>query len=343
MDKKVFTVLFFVIGLTIYSPCFAETVILKSGQEIKGKILERTDKYIKIEFHGVPITYYLDEVVSIDAQSPVSSLTSETGTKVSASSESIDKNKIVEEILELSGMKKQIENYPSLVQSQLAESQNKQKPEVFAIVSKVMSESYKAETMYQVVLGNLIANFDMNHYTALLNWLHSPLSKKMSQLEEQASTPEALQEMREFAAKLQYNPPSQERIALVQALDEAVGGTNLSIEMITLTNLQMYKAFETAIPEAQRIKEDNWEEKFKSTLKDQLEQPMKQNTLISFLYVYRSVSDEELREYINFWDSSEGRWCNKILSRAFLDAMARIGREMGNRLASELPKTKVAK
>ena len=35
MDKKVFTVLFFVIGLTIYSPCFAETVILKSGQEIK--------------------------------------------------------------------------------------------------------------------------------------------------------------------------------------------------------------------------------------------------------------------------------------------------------------------
>ena len=158
----------------------------------------------------------------------------------------------------------------------MAESQNKQKPEVFAIVSKVMSESYKAETMYQVVLGNLIANFDMNHYTALLNWLHSPLSKKMSQLEEQASTPEALQEMREFAAKLQYNPPSQERIALVQALDEAVGGTNLSIEMITLTNLQMYKAFETAIPEAQRIKEDNWEEKFKSTLKDQLEQPMKQ-------------------------------------------------------------------
>ena len=47
--------------------------------------------------------------MSIDAQSPVSSLTSETGTKVSASSESIDKNKIVEEILELSGMKKQIE------------------------------------------------------------------------------------------------------------------------------------------------------------------------------------------------------------------------------------------
>jgi hypothetical protein len=113
--------------------------------------------------------------------------------------------------------------------------------------------------------------------------------------------------------------------------------------MISLTNLQMYKAFESAIPEAQRIKEDNWEEKFKSTLKAQLEQPMKQNTLVTFIYVYRSVPDDELKEYINFWNSEEGRWSNKILSQAFLDAMAKVGREMGNRLSKALPQGQVAK
>ncbi len=343
MNKRISVILFLVISLSFCTFCFAETIILKSGQQIEGKILEKTDKYIKIDFQGVPITYYLDEITSIDEQIPKSPLKTEKGTKENSASESFDKIKIVEEILELSGTKKQIENFPSLVEVQLAGYKNKQKPEIFEIVSKVMSESYKAETMYQVVLDNLIANFDKNHYAALLNWLRSPLSRKMSQLEEQASTSEALQEMREFAAKLQYSPPLQERVALAQALDEAIGGTNLSIEMITLTNLQMYKAFETVILETQRIKEDNWEEKLKSSLKAQLEQPIKQNTLTSFLYIYRSVSDEELREYINFWDSEEGRWCNKILTRAFLDAMAKVGREMGNRLANALPKTQVAK
>ena len=43
----------------------AETVVLKSGKIIEGKILENTDDYIKIDYFGVPLTYYLDDVESI--------------------------------------------------------------------------------------------------------------------------------------------------------------------------------------------------------------------------------------------------------------------------------------
>lgn len=42
----------------------AETIVLKSGKTIEGKIVEKTDKYIKIDFYGVPLTYFLDEIVS---------------------------------------------------------------------------------------------------------------------------------------------------------------------------------------------------------------------------------------------------------------------------------------
>ena len=41
----------------------AETVVLKSGKQIEGKIIEKTDEYIKIEVSGVPLTFWLDEVV----------------------------------------------------------------------------------------------------------------------------------------------------------------------------------------------------------------------------------------------------------------------------------------
>ncbi|MDD5281490.1 MAG: hypothetical protein PHC37_02020 [Candidatus Omnitrophica bacterium] len=42
-----------------------ETVLLKSGQKVEGRIIENTDKYVKLDFHGVELTYYKDEVASI--------------------------------------------------------------------------------------------------------------------------------------------------------------------------------------------------------------------------------------------------------------------------------------
>jgi hypothetical protein len=41
---------------------YAETVILKSGKQVNGDIIERTDKHIKIDFEGVPLVYFVDEI-----------------------------------------------------------------------------------------------------------------------------------------------------------------------------------------------------------------------------------------------------------------------------------------
>jgi tetratricopeptide (TPR) repeat protein len=54
--------------LFLSGQAFAETVTLKSGKTITGKILERSDKFIKVEFYGVPVTYYLDEIENISGQ-----------------------------------------------------------------------------------------------------------------------------------------------------------------------------------------------------------------------------------------------------------------------------------
>jgi|GEM_PF-469913 len=51
--------------------CFAETVVLKSGKTLQGKIVEKTDKYVKIEVAGVAITYFMDEIKSIDGKEPI--------------------------------------------------------------------------------------------------------------------------------------------------------------------------------------------------------------------------------------------------------------------------------
>jgi hypothetical protein len=54
------------------SSVYAETIVLKSGKTVEGKIIEKTDKYIKIDFQGVPLTYFIDEIESIDGENRVS-------------------------------------------------------------------------------------------------------------------------------------------------------------------------------------------------------------------------------------------------------------------------------
>lgn len=46
--------------------------MLKSGQQIEGKIIERTDKYVKIDFNGAPLTYFFDEISEINGEKAVS-------------------------------------------------------------------------------------------------------------------------------------------------------------------------------------------------------------------------------------------------------------------------------
>ena len=44
---------------------FSETILLKSGQKVEGKIIEKADKYVKLDFLGVELVYYNDEIASI--------------------------------------------------------------------------------------------------------------------------------------------------------------------------------------------------------------------------------------------------------------------------------------
>ncbi|MBF0122701.1 MAG: hypothetical protein HQL21_04755 [Candidatus Omnitrophica bacterium] len=59
----------FIFGfLLLMSPVSAEKVMLRSGLEVDGRILQKTDTFVKIDFLGTPLIYYFTEVDSIDGE-----------------------------------------------------------------------------------------------------------------------------------------------------------------------------------------------------------------------------------------------------------------------------------
>lgn len=52
-------------SLFFLTSAFSDTILLKSGQKVEGKIIENTGECVKIDFLGVELTYYKDEIASV--------------------------------------------------------------------------------------------------------------------------------------------------------------------------------------------------------------------------------------------------------------------------------------
>ena len=57
--------------LTICHFTSAETIILKSGQEIEGEITEQTNEYIKVNIGGVSVPYFLEDIKRIEGEDKI--------------------------------------------------------------------------------------------------------------------------------------------------------------------------------------------------------------------------------------------------------------------------------
>ena len=63
--KKLVLIVFsfiFISILSMITNSYPETIKFKSGKTLDAKIIEKTDKYIKVNISGIPITYYLEDI-----------------------------------------------------------------------------------------------------------------------------------------------------------------------------------------------------------------------------------------------------------------------------------------
>lgn len=63
--------LIFILLISLFAhPVFAETILLKSGETLEAKIIEKTNTYIKVDVAGMSLTYFLNDIRSIAGMKP---------------------------------------------------------------------------------------------------------------------------------------------------------------------------------------------------------------------------------------------------------------------------------
>jgi hypothetical protein len=249
----------------------------------------------------------------------------------------------------------------SLVELKKENQQGRLPSHVYEMFVPLFKEIYNAEKIRKDMQTRIENNLDFESIENVLVWLRTPLGRKITLLEEAASSPEGQQQLGAFAKQLRTNPPSQARVHLGKRLDEATQATETTLELAVATSQeatftkpgnaltpteQLYfsmtipthfiEGANALLPKEQRIDYATFQQQMKSQ-PQKMKHVYQHANLANFLYTYQNLSDDELDLYIAFSESESGRNYHKTIFKALQkiqqDAALRITKAVGQAFA----------
>lgn len=251
------------------------------------------------------------------------------------------KNDLIAELFVKSGMDRQLQQMPLVFQAGFDQAVNnddrllKLPKHILSSMRELIVESYATSFLEKIIKEQLAARLTENEIRDVLKWLQSPLGKKCSQLEEAASTPEAITQMQAYAGQFQHSPPPQKRLKLIQQLDSATKATETAVEVAMNTQLSVAIAVVLTLPKENQKPILALKKEIEQT-RSQLERIMRTQILISFLYTYRSLTESELEQYLKFTASTVGEKYNLAGMNGFKKGLLEGSIKWGKAIAKVL-------
>jgi len=246
-----------------------------------------------------------------------------------------DREALITEALEISGTKHALETIPAHIRAQLDVRQTPIKPEEKARVVKILGDAFRTDVLYGAVRAAFKANYDPSRMGFVIGQLRTPLFRKVAALEVAASEPGAKQDLERFAIGLQGDVPKPARVALVQRYEASMRSAELQIEMGVVAFRAVSRSLEPVLPSEKRptAREMDSAERTLRAKQDSLVR----DALVRWLYTFRSLTDEELGEYVAFAETDAGRWFVTTQRKGLLDAMRTAMDAAARQMAAAFP------
>ena len=254
-----------------------------------------------------------------------------SGAAIENSAEKQARSAVIAQIMAASGMDEILEQLPAIA----AMGFDQQPPppverEAFDKFRTAMLQPLDPAKTKPALVRFIEKRYDTQRYAEVVALLNTPLSKKMTALELQASTPEAQQEMMQFANSM-LSQPSPQRLALVKRLDKAQQATESMVEMQMMISSAMMKNMNRIVPEDKKMADGEIAQMLTQMREQSLPQA-RQFSQITMVYTYRSVSDSELEEYTQLVESDTGLYLTSLLRDAFLNLFDNISTEIASHI-----------
>ncbi len=239
----------------------------------------------------------------------------------------------LDELLERSGLRVQLEGLAAGVRVQFLRGQGRISNQDRATIDRIASTNFDADAIYSRIKLEFERNLDAEKLAGALAWYRSPLGKRITALELMAL---AFEKGWDSAVSIERKQASLQRIALVERLDASGGASETTVDVTLSIVRSLTRAFQPVLPASARVSNAQLEDQIATARSRTLEQ-IRGACLVSMLLAYRSLTDQELAEYVKFVESEAGQWYMSVMNSALLVAIDVAAAATASDLATAVP------
>ena len=250
-----------------------------------------------------------------------------------ASAQNNDCAALTHQALELSGFNQSLDQMASIMASEqfMQQVRGQQSLEEFAaIYVPIVKKEFSAGRLRQDLQSRMVAHCNVEQMTQTVQRLQTPFVARMLALEAAASTPEGQEKIKRYIRMAELNPPTDDRMDTLNALDAASGSSDLVTDF-TLAYLSGMMTGLGAPPEVV--------EQLRSRRND-LKAQMQNNIALSMSVTYHGVTRVDLQQYARELSAAPLHSFYKQLSKAFVEITQERALAIGQDLKKAVPTPK---
>jgi len=244
-----------------------------------------------------------------------------------------DPDKLVAEIVELSGMRGYFQTFGR--ETMLASNVQGQGQQVGMSPAEVremldmVERVFPVDKMTEEFANNVKAAFDTVKMGRFLELMREPVARKLHAAETRNLTPEAI---REYTEKFRKEPPSAARQKQVQTIDEITRTSEIGGDMaLVIARDTMDAMFEAMQKLGKPVSRD--ERQMAGSVLNASQGQMRSTIHTALHMRLRDASDDDLAEYVKLMDTEAGRWGMEVLANALRPVMESRAKSFGRELA----------
>jgi hypothetical protein len=240
---------------------------------------------------------------------------------------------IVDELIDLSGLKQQIPRLPNeymtLVDQVLAglDRRNPMPKNVRRDLRQRFVDALSSERFEPQIRSRLLDTLSEDTSIATVNWLRSDLGKKITAAEVTVGSPERSVQLATFMMRLQLERPAPERLELVRRIQEISQGSEMATNAWEAIIGAIARELTGGLSGDQLQRNEKFEQ-FIASIRGSMKGMFQQGQIFQALFTYQTVTDEELKQYAEFLETPAGREVTKSINSAVqavaLDAIKNI-------------------
>ncbi len=232
---------------------------------------------------------------------------------------------VIDRFISYSGYPPQFEQLPWIIKETLANSVSASNTHVIDMkkLTSTLLDAYDSRRGKHAMGQQLSLGYDHRHYLGLIQKLEGQPTRKLLDMA-LATTPLDIRNAKQALIK---HPVTAQREALITTLLTANGAIENALQTCaTLHEVIHGLVNKTDAAKASPVQKSQQKQLAAPT--ESLRATVTSETIAAAIITYRRASDDEIRQYIEFYNSAAGEWFKLTQQNGWLGALRNIGRDV---------------